>query len=133
MQFVQQSLKNENEIKQLLTPNIVAQWSLDYANKIMPKLLSDENLRCVILTYNSTASLVRKLKGSPNDNPIDISHISLADAFKIYPRSQTLKICQDDPSKKTYAIIVGTYLPISMFGGQNDKLSTFSITALKIK
>ena len=116
---------SQHEIYQLLTPQRIEEWISFYHKRIYPPMIEDELCRCVILLYGSTASLTRKLKGSQNDEPSDIIHMSLPEARRKFPNKEQLKI---SPKDNIFTVIIATYLPLKMLGNDDDGMYTFSMT-----
>jgi hypothetical protein len=124
-------LTNTEIIKTLLTPNQIQLWIAKYETQVLPKMLEDQEQRCVIFLYGSSASLTRKLKiedANDSDRPMDILHMDLNTARKKFPDKPEIQACCDDPNHQTYAVITATYLPLKMLGNEEDGMYPFAIT-----
>jgi hypothetical protein len=111
-----------------LTPYLVKQIVLDNRETIKSGLEKPAN-RLVVITFASTASLLRKIQGNQSDRPIAIEFLTIEDGRKMNTQSQVLKNCNPDSE---FCVIIATWLPVSSLGLGPDQILTHTTTGFKL-
>jgi len=128
--------KRQSVIDQSLTPQLVKQILLDNHNKIKAGLQKPDN-RLIIITFASTAALVRIIESSQSgnglpasqDRPLSIDFTTIEEGRKMNPQSQVLHNC--DPATQ-FCVIIATLFPLSALGLGPDKIFTHTTTCLTL-
>jgi hypothetical protein len=125
--YVEYQLR-QNAIERSLTAHLVKELVLDNRDA-MRTGLENPLYRTVVMTFASTASLLRRVRGDKSDNAISIEFLTMEDAMNMNPNSKVLKKCK--PSEE-FCVIVATWLPVSALGLGPDQLLTHSTTGFKL-
>ena len=120
--------QRQKEIERLLTETIVVNIFVENQGKIPRDKLSQS---LITITYSSTASLLRRLKGNIKETPVSVSVDPIDNAEKDNPFNNVIKTCKDDPNM--FCVRIATYLPISPIGLGTDAILTHTITGLRAK
>jgi hypothetical protein len=130
----------QKEIDAKLTPPVATQIFLPFEKEFYENLKAHPENRVVLITFASTAALLRRIKGQAEEKPMSVQYttvqgrmrkfLNLEACGEIISGSKTASYVQKDLS--SFLVVVGTYLPIGMLGGPN-MLYTHSLTALKFR
>ena len=117
--------QRQSEIDQLLTPYIVREIVLENLGQIKPQLQQPEN-RLIILTFSSTAALLRRIKKTVIEKPLSIDCVTIEKGRLMNPVSRVIASC--DPSTQ-FCVMLTTILPLSLLGLGPDQMLTHTTTS----
>ena len=123
-------------IDQLLTPQLVKEILLDSQESILLdsqesilSRLENPSQRLIVITFASTAALLRRIQGNRSDRPISIEFSTIEEGRRMNPQSQVLNNCNPETQ---FCVIIGTWLPFSLLGFDKDQVLTHTTTCLTL-
>ena len=121
--------EREAQIARKLTPAFVQSMLSENADKIVPRLASDELSRHVTLIFATTHALLRRLEGDDKEKVVGIMFSSLREERKRQPHSKLLAQCDGG---KQFCVTISTSLPLTLIGAGSDAVRTHTMTCLKL-
>jgi hypothetical protein len=99
----------KNAIERLLTQQVAVCLLRENLNLVAKELFGEPNarLRYIVLLYDSTPALLRKLLGVKNERPSACAGMTLDAAMRDFPGSALVRTC--DPATQ-FVFVIGTRL-----------------------